>query len=79
MTIVWILFICSVVLLPGMALWAFSWALRHGEFKNLEKTALSIFDEEEPVGQPSDHFPVVTSPGSTSKHDHDKAPPMNPS
>lgn len=57
MTIVWILVVCSVVLLPGLALLALNWAIRHGEFRNLEKQALSIFDEEEPVGQVSDHFP----------------------
>lgn len=57
MTIVWILFVCSVILLPGLALLALNWAIRHGEFRNLEKQALSIFDEEEPVGQVSDHFP----------------------
>ena len=57
MSIVWILFICSVVVLPAVALLAFRWALRQGEFDNLQKTALSIFDEEEPVGRVTDHFP----------------------
>ncbi len=57
MIILWLLFIGSVVILPGTALLAFWWALRHGEFDHLQKTALSIFDEQEPVGQMSDHFP----------------------
>ncbi len=57
MTIVWIIFACSIVLLPATALLALRWAVRHGEFRDLRKTALSIFDEEEPVGQLSDHFP----------------------
>ena len=57
MTIVWILFVCSVILLPTTALLALRWAVRHGEFRDLRKTALSIFDEEEPVGQLSDRFP----------------------
>lgn len=52
---------CSVVLLPGLALLALNWAIRHGEFRNLEKQALSIFDEEEPVGQVSDHFPGAST------------------
>lgn len=57
MSVVWILFVCSVVVLPGMALLALRWALRQGEFDNLPKTALSIFDDEEPVGRVTDHFP----------------------
>lgn len=58
MTIVWILFVCSVVLLPATALLALRWAARHGAFDDLQKTALSIFDEEEPVGQMTDCFPA---------------------
>ena len=57
MSIIWILFVCSVVVLPATALLAFRWAVQHGEFKNLQRTALSIFDEEEPVGKISDHYP----------------------
>lgn len=57
MIIMWLLFIGSVVILPGTALLGLWWALRHGEFNHLQKTALSIFDEQEPVGQMSDHFP----------------------
>lgn len=58
MSVIWILFVCSVIVLPATALMALRWAIRHGEFRNLPKTALSIFDEEEPVGQLSDHFPA---------------------
>ena len=57
MSIVWILFVSSVIVLPAVALLALRWAVRHGEFKNLQKTALSIFDEEEPVGRMTDRFP----------------------
>lgn len=57
MIILWILFIGSVVVLPGTAILAFGWALRHGEFEHLDKTALSIFDEDEPVGVMTDRFP----------------------
>jgi cbb3-type cytochrome oxidase maturation protein len=57
MNVVWILFVCSVVLLPGTALLALRWAARHGEFNDLPRTALSIFDEDEPIGVMSDHFP----------------------
>ena len=57
MTIIWLLFITSVIVLPTTALLALRWALRNGEFRNLKKTALLIFDEDEPVGQMTDFFP----------------------
>lgn len=67
MTVVWILFICSVVLLPGTALLALRWAARHGEFNDLQRTALSIFDDDEPIGVMSDHFPSGAGPEPTGK------------
>ncbi len=57
MIVMWILFISSLIVLPGTALWALRWAARAGEFRNLQKSALLIFDEEEPVGVMTDHFP----------------------
>lgn len=57
MIILWLLFIGGLVILPGTALLALRWAIKQGEFQNLQKTALSIFDEEEPVGEVTDHFP----------------------
>jgi cbb3-type cytochrome oxidase maturation protein len=47
----------SFVFLTGSALWALRWALRSGQFKDSERTALSIFDDEEPVGEVQDRFP----------------------
>ena len=71
MTIVWILFACSIIVLPATALLALRWAVRHGEFRDLRKTALSIFDDEEPVGQLSDRFPgspvSAAAPGSAPR------------
>ena len=63
MILVWILFVSSVVILPTTALLALHWALRQGEFKDLNKTALSIFDDDEPVGRMTDHFPGA-APGA---------------
>lgn len=38
----------SVVLL-GLAIWAFVWAVRSGQFENLDSAALDVLaDEEEP-------------------------------
>jgi nitrogen fixation-related uncharacterized protein len=66
MSVLWILFICSMVVLPTVALLALRWALHHGEFSHLQKTALSIFDDEEPVGRVTDHFPKnARSPNQT--------------
>ncbi len=64
MIIVWLLFICSVVVLPTLALLALRWAARHGEFDHLDKIALSIFDDEEPLGRMTDQFP---GPASSSQ------------
>jgi nitrogen fixation-related uncharacterized protein len=66
MTVIWILFVCSVILLPATALLALHWAMRQGEFKNLSRTALSIFDDEEPVGRLSDSFPGRSDAFSTA-------------
>jgi nitrogen fixation-related uncharacterized protein len=75
MSVIWILFVCSVIVLPATALMALRWAIRHGEFRNLPKTALSIFDEEEPVGRLSDHFPAPHSRASASQPCAADAPP----
>jgi nitrogen fixation-related uncharacterized protein len=53
----WILFIGSFVVLPVSALFALRWAVRTGQLDNLNKGALVIFDDEEPVGRVTDHFP----------------------
>lgn len=39
------------------AVYALQWAVKNGQFKEFDKNAASIFDEEEPVGQPTDYFP----------------------
>ena len=63
----WILVSGSVVVLPVTALLALRWAIRQGEFDDLQKTALSIFDDEEPLGQITDHFPVRADPGPNQR------------
>ena len=67
MIILWLLFIASVVVLPGTALLAFWWAARHGEFAHLRKTALSIFDDDEPVGRLGDRFPADRAAAPANK------------
>jgi nitrogen fixation-related uncharacterized protein len=67
MIIVWLIFASSVVVLPATALLALRWTMRHGGFDDLQKTALSIFDEEEPVGRMSDRFPAGTANHNQSR------------
>jgi len=57
MIILWLIFVGSVVVLPAVALLALRWAFGHGEFRNLQQNALSIFDDDEPLGLMSDRFP----------------------
>jgi cbb3-type cytochrome oxidase maturation protein len=40
--------------LAASAVGAFYWAARHGQFRDLEQGARSIFDADEPVGKPTD-------------------------
>lgn len=45
-----------IVMLLGSvgALFAFSWAATHHQFENLEAASKTIFDADEPIGQPTD-------------------------
>ena len=54
MTVMLILMLTGSVAVPAAALWAFGWALGHGEFRMPERAALLPFDEEEPVGRDTD-------------------------
>jgi cbb3-type cytochrome oxidase subunit 3 len=37
---------------------AIAWSYRAGHFENFERTAASIFDADEPIGQVTDRFPT---------------------
>ena len=47
----------SVLLFGGAAVWALAWAVRDGQFENFRRGACSIFDPDEPIGEPTDYFP----------------------
>lgn len=47
----------SVICFGGAAVVALGWAFRNGQFENFQRGALSIFDVDEPVGEPTDYFP----------------------
>lgn len=46
----------SVLLFGGAAVWALAWAVRDGQFDDFHAGARSIFDADEPVGQPTDQI-----------------------
>ncbi len=57
MTIALVTLFLLVIAFSAIAIWAFGWAARTGQFQNLEKGARSIFALDEPIGQPTDRFP----------------------
>ena len=48
----------TVVLLAVTSVGALIWAVVTGQFGEFQKGATSIFDEDEPIGQMTDSFPV---------------------
>ena len=52
-----LLLTAGLVFLSGSALLAFYWSLKNGQLNNLSSAAATIFDEDEPVGTPTDKFP----------------------
>lgn len=51
--VIWIFM--SILGLSAVA--ALVWAIYTGQFRNLASGAESIFDEDEPIGKITDHFP----------------------
>ena len=45
--------------ISGTAVYALYWSSKHGQLRDFERGAASIFDEQEPVGQMTDHFPAA--------------------
>jgi len=57
MTFAYILMWTCMVLAGASAICALLWAIRTGQMSNLNQGAASIFDEDEPIGVPTDSFP----------------------
>jgi nitrogen fixation-related uncharacterized protein len=55
----WIIF-GATLLIGATAVYGLYWAARSGQFNNVNAGALDIFDKDEPVGTPTDHFPGET-------------------
>jgi cbb3-type cytochrome oxidase maturation protein len=45
------------IALSGTAVYALYWSSKNGQLRDFERGAQSIFDEQEPVGRMTDHFP----------------------
>ena len=54
MTITYAVLAGSVILFGGSACYALVWAMRRGQFENIQRGATSIFDADEPIGRPTD-------------------------
>ena len=46
------------IAISGTAVYALYWSSKHGQLRDFERGAASIFDEQEPVGKMTDHFPA---------------------
>jgi cbb3-type cytochrome oxidase maturation protein len=44
--------------ISGTAVYALYWSSKHGQLRDFDRGATSIFDEQEPVGKMTDHFPI---------------------
>jgi cbb3-type cytochrome oxidase maturation protein len=60
----------SIICFGGATVLALGWAFRNGQFDNFQRGALSIFDADEPVGEPTDFFPDhhATTPSQDQPH-----------
>lgn len=63
----------SMVLFGGAAVLALGWAFKRGQFENFDRGARSIFDADEPIGEPTDAFPAgrktVTGRGPNTRRE----------
>jgi cbb3-type cytochrome oxidase maturation protein len=51
------LLVGGMVVFGGSALLAICWAFRNGQLRDLPGASRTIFDDDEPVGTPTDKFP----------------------
>ena len=67
MQILFLLIPVSIVLL-GIAIWAFFWAVKNDQFEDLEGPAYSIlFDDEPPAAKPDSAHHALTSEPTNSE------------
>ncbi|MBK8478935.1 MAG: cbb3-type cytochrome oxidase assembly protein CcoS [Opitutaceae bacterium] len=61
----YIFVVVMAVAVMASAVYALYWAVKTGQFHQFEKGATAIFDDEEPLGRPTDHFPQKRKKGRT--------------
>jgi cbb3-type cytochrome oxidase maturation protein len=54
----------SMLLFGGGAVLALGWAFKNRQFENFDRGANSIFDADEPIGEPTDAFPAGRGPNA---------------
>ena len=57
----WLFYVVAVVVglgISGTAVYALYWSSQHGQLRDFERGATSIFDDQEPQGEMTDHFPA---------------------
>jgi len=57
MAVAYVALLAAVFLFGASAVYGLVWALRTGQMDDFRSGAASIFDDEEPVGMPTDGFP----------------------
>lgn len=71
MEVNYILIPAGIALLSGSALAVFYWAAKTGQFRNIRQGSEVIFDQDEPIGSPTDCFPgeSTRNPSRGSQND----------
>ena len=59
MTLIYGLIWGSWVFFGIITVWALAWAVRSGQFDQLDDGSEVLFDEEEPIGRMTDTFPGI--------------------
>ncbi len=71
--------VLMAVAVMASAVYALYWAVKTGQFREFEKGATEIFDDEEPQGRPTDFFPRRSSRSGLRPDTADTASSAGPS
>jgi cbb3-type cytochrome oxidase maturation protein len=52
-----VVIVVASLMFAGAAIFALAWSVKDGQFENFTRSAQSIFDPDEPIGQTTDAFP----------------------
>lgn len=63
------------LLFLASAVYALHWAAKTGHLRDFDKNAATIFDEKEPVGQPTDFTLNQPKPPAKPSQSSDSSPP----